>query len=159
MKRIKMVVLGITLFSALSVCAAGTFRAGAAKGNITPELGGKIVGGFSPFPSTHVHDDYDRHSHAIEWGSDSGFARLYPGVTSGRVVSIHHQSIKALGRGLRVEAASAQDGVIEAVRLEGKPFVLGVQWHPEFHPPGAPDLLDCTPILDEFLNAARGRRW
>jgi neutral ceramidase len=57
MKRIKMVVLGITLFSALSVCAAGTFRAGAAKGNITPELGGKIVGGFSPFPSTHVHDD------------------------------------------------------------------------------------------------------
>ena len=109
--------------------------------------------------ATHVHDDYDRHSHAIEWGSESGFARLYPGVTGGRVVSIHHQSIKALGRGLRVEAASAQDGVIEAVRLEGKPFVLGVQWHPEFHAPGSPDLLDCTPILDEFLNAARGRRW
>jgi neutral ceramidase len=57
MKRIKMIVLGITLFSALGVCAAGTFRAGAAKGNITPELGGRIVGGFSPFPSTHVHDD------------------------------------------------------------------------------------------------------
>jgi putative glutamine amidotransferase len=34
-----------------------------------------------------------------------------------------------------------------------------VQWHPEFHPPGSPTLLDCTPILDEFLNAARGRRW
>jgi len=108
---------------------------------------------------SHVHDDYDRHSHAITWGKESGLSRLYPGVESGRVTSIHHQSIKALGRGLRVEAASAEDGVVEAVRLEGKPFVLGLQWHPEFHPPGASELLDCTPILDEFLNAARGRRW
>ncbi|MDD4018110.1 MAG: hypothetical protein PHV28_09195 [Kiritimatiellae bacterium] len=57
MRRIEMIVLGITLVSALGVCAADTFRAGASKGNITPELGGKIVGGFKPFPATHVHDD------------------------------------------------------------------------------------------------------
>ncbi|MDD3545599.1 MAG: hypothetical protein PHG96_09625 [Kiritimatiellae bacterium] len=57
MRRTKMIVLGITLVSALGVCAADTFRAGAAKGNITPELGGKIVGGFKPFPAAHVHDD------------------------------------------------------------------------------------------------------
>jgi len=75
------------------------------------------------------------------------------------VISIHHQSIKALGRGLTVEARGESDGVIEAVRLQGKPYVLGLQWHPEFHPPGSPDLLDSAPILDEFLNAARGRRW
>ena len=107
----------------------------------------------------HVHPDYDRHSHAIEWPSDSGLARLYPGTQGGAVVSIHHQSIKALGRGLKIEARSTVDEVIEAIRLEGKPYVLGLQWHPEFHPPGGEVLLDCTPILDEFLNAARGRRW
>lgn len=107
----------------------------------------------------HVHPDYDRHSHAIEWTGDSALAKSYSGVMNQRVVSIHHQSIKALGRGLRVEARSTGDGVIEAIRLEGKPYVLGLQWHPEFHPPGNPELLDCTPILDEFLNAARGRRW
>jgi putative glutamine amidotransferase len=107
----------------------------------------------------HVHEDFDRYAHPVVWGESSGLARLYPGTTGGRVISIHHQAIKALGRGLRVEATSADDGVIEAVRLETKPYVLGVQWHPEFHPPGAPDLLDCTPILDEFLDAARGRRW
>lgn len=107
----------------------------------------------------HVHPDYDRHNHAIKWESNSGLAKLYPGATSGAVVSIHHQSIKALGRGLRIEARSQEDDVIEAVRLEGKPYVLGLQWHPEFHPPGSSTLLDCTPILDEFLNAARGRRW
>ena len=33
------------------------FRAGAATSNITPPLGAEIVGGFVPFPSTHVHDE------------------------------------------------------------------------------------------------------
>lgn len=108
---------------------------------------------------SHVHADFDRHSHAVEWGKSSGFSRLYPAATGGRVISIHHQAIRTLGRGLRVEATSVDDEVIEAIRLEGKPYVLGVQWHPEFHSPGSPDLLDCTPILDEFLTAARGRRW
>jgi putative glutamine amidotransferase len=108
----------------------------------------------------HLHPDYDRHSHAIEWTSDSELAKLYPGIGGGRVVSIHHQAIKALGRDLRVEARGSDDGLIEAIRLQsGRPYVLGVQWHPEFHPPGNEELLDCTPILDEFLGAARGRRW
>jgi len=109
--------------------------------------------------STHQHPDYDQFSHAIEWESNSGLARLFPASSGGNVVSIHHQAIKSLGKGLRVEARSTQDGLIEAVRLDGKPYVLGLQWHPEFHPPGSPDLLNCNPILDEFLNAARGRRW
>jgi hypothetical protein len=34
-----------------------TFRAGAATSNITPPLGQPIVGGFAPYPSTHVHDE------------------------------------------------------------------------------------------------------
>lgn len=42
---------------ALRVCAADTFSAGAARGNITPALGGGIVGGFAPFPASHVHDE------------------------------------------------------------------------------------------------------
>jgi putative glutamine amidotransferase len=110
-------------------------------------------------PMIHQHADYDKHVHAIEWDADCGLARLYGERRSGGVVSIHHQAIKALGRGLRVEARSADDGLIEAVRLDHKAYVMGLQWHPEFHPPGAEHLLDCTPILDEFLNAARGRRW
>jgi putative glutamine amidotransferase len=109
--------------------------------------------------ASHVHEDFDRHAHAITWDDGSMFAGLYPGLSGGRVISIHHQAIKTLGRGLRVEARSVDDEVIEAVRLETKPYVLGLQWHPEFHPPGASDLLDCIPILDEFLDAAYGSRW
>ena len=33
-----------------------TFQAGAATANITPPLGQPVIGGFVPFPSTHVHD-------------------------------------------------------------------------------------------------------
>jgi hypothetical protein len=32
-----------------------------------------------------------------------------------------------------------------------------VQWHPELHDQRDPDLLDGTPILNEFLYAARVR--
>jgi putative glutamine amidotransferase len=60
---------------------------------------------------------------------------------------------------MRVEAVSSGDGLVEAIRLDGRPLVVGLQWHPEFHTPGAEGVLDCTPVLDEFLQAARGRRW
>lgn len=42
----------------------------------------------------------------------------------------HHQAIGALGEGLTVVAKTA-DHVIEAVQLDGVPFGLAVQWHPE----------------------------
>ena len=47
------------------------------------------------------------------------------------VNSLHHQSVKALGEGLKV-AATAADGVIEALEMPGKRFVVSVQWHPEW---------------------------
>jgi putative glutamine amidotransferase len=48
-----------------------------------------------------------------------------------RVNTSHHQSIREVGRGLRV-AAYAPDGVIEAVEHSPhKHWVVGVQWHPE----------------------------
>lgn len=37
--------------------AEGVFRAGAATANITPPLGADIIGGFTPYPATHVHDE------------------------------------------------------------------------------------------------------
>ena len=64
--------------------------------------------------------------------------------------------MKDLGRGLRAEAWSEPDGVVEAIRGTGPGYVFAVQWHPEFHHPGARDILDSAPILEEFLHAARG---
>ena len=42
----------------------------------------------------------------------------------------HHQALDEVADGLTVTARS-EDGVIEAVELDGVPFGLGVQWHPE----------------------------
>ncbi len=46
--------------------------------------------------------------------------------------SAHHQSIAEPGRGLRVVARCADDGVVEAVELTGGTFGLAIQWHPEY---------------------------
>jgi putative glutamine amidotransferase len=46
------------------------------------------------------------------------------------VNSSHHQAIQDIGTGLTV-IATASDGVIEAVLMGDRDFVLGVQWHPE----------------------------
>jgi putative glutamine amidotransferase len=48
-----------------------------------------------------------------------------------QVNSYHHQGIKRLAAPLAC-AATAEDGLIEAVTMPGKRFVLAVQWHPEF---------------------------
>jgi putative glutamine amidotransferase len=48
-----------------------------------------------------------------------------------RVNSSHHQSVKRVAPSFVVSAA-APDGVIEAIESRRHPFLLGVQWHPEF---------------------------
>ncbi len=48
-----------------------------------------------------------------------------------RVNSLHHQGIARVGNGLRPNAW-AEDGLIEGVELPHAPFVIGVQWHPEW---------------------------
>ncbi len=55
------------------------------------------------------------------------------GVSRGTVNSSHHQSVDRLGEGLKA-TAKAPDGIIEAIEYRdnsGKPFMMGIQWHPE----------------------------
>ncbi|CAM2179228.1 putative glutamine amidotransferase [Paraburkholderia sacchari] len=112
-----------------------------------------------PTAGVHVSEHYDQHRHAITFPEGSSLASMFPGRREAIVNSIHHQAVKSLGRDLTVEAVSSGDGLIEAVRYRRSPFVVGVQWHPEFHRAGGPELLDCTPLLDTFLRAARETRF
>jgi putative glutamine amidotransferase len=78
-------------------------------------------------------------SHAVAVTPGSRLA-LHSGAGEIRVNSLHHQAIRALGRGLRV-TAQAPDGVIEAVELAARRWVLGVQWHPEWLVPEDPGMV------------------
>ncbi len=62
----------------------------------------------------------------------------------------HHQAVRKLGQGLEVIAVS-EDRLVEAIRLTGYPFLLGVQWHPE----RSDDELSRI-LFSSFVEAARG---
>jgi len=64
------------------------------------------------------------------------------------VTTSHHQAIKEPVDSLRI-AATAADGIIEAVEMPDKDFVLGVQWHPEVF---EDDPLQLR-ILERFIQA------
>lgn len=51
------------------------------------------------------------------------------------VSSAHHQVLKDVGPNFEAVAWS-DDGVIEAIEYKHQPFVIGVEWHPEY--PGSP---------------------
>jgi putative glutamine amidotransferase len=65
------------------------------------------------------------------------------------VNSRHHQCVDRVASGL-VVVAKAPDGVVEALELPGRRFVLAVQWHPE----DRMDRLDAR-LFEAFRDAAR----
>jgi putative glutamine amidotransferase len=107
--------------------------------------------------SHHEPEKYDENFHEIRLEPGSLLSRLFPGADTFLVNSIHHQAVHELGEGLTVEARAVPDGLLEALRWQGKSWVVGLQWHPEFHA-GREGLLDCTPVLEEFLHEARRRK-
>ena len=77
----------------------------------------------------HRQEPRDSIAHSVE---------VVPGTLLHRVVdadridvnSLHHQAVRELGEGLVIGGRS-DDGVVEAVELPDRRFLLGVQWHPE----------------------------
>jgi gamma-glutamyl-gamma-aminobutyrate hydrolase PuuD len=65
------------------------------------------------------------------------------------VATYHHQSVDVLGADL-VATGWAQDGVVEAMELPGRNWVVGVQWHPEVFAGAA--------LFEAFVAAARSFR-
>jgi gamma-glutamyl-gamma-aminobutyrate hydrolase PuuD len=136
----------------LGICRGAQLINVAFNGTLHQDIGTEVSGAVA-----HVdRSAYDTLHHDVDFETDSFLARLY-GARRARVNSIHHQAVKRLGNGLVVEARSSLDGVVEAIRWTGGSFVVGLQWHPEFHPSLGDDFLDSGPIMSEFLGAARRR--
>ena len=107
---------------------------------------------------TAFESSYERHFHEVVIEPGTRLSELYAGLRRATVNRIHHQGIKDLAPGFVVEARCPDDGMIEAVRRSGPGYVAAVQWHPEFHDPADPATIDDTPLLQDFLAAARDAR-
>lgn len=85
-------------------------------------------------PRSIRHDYYgvgartDR-PHNVQVRPDSRLAAILGGEDV-PVNSLHHQGLRNLAPDLRVSATS-EDGLVEGVEIDGHPFAIGVQWHPE----------------------------
>ncbi len=107
-------------------------------------------------PEVNVHRDaeqYDHLHHEIRFRPGRLMTRIYPNATKPMVNSIHHQSIKNLGKNLDAIAESTEDGVIEAIEYTKAPsgWISAVQWHPEFSHTLGDKVLDPRPLYNHFL--------
>jgi putative glutamine amidotransferase len=90
--------------------------------------------------------------HRVDVAPGSRLARVL-GTASLDVASWHHQAVWRLGEGLRA-VAWAEDATVEALELEGAPWLLAVQWHPELQlEAGSPQ----RRLFEALVGAAGGR--
>jgi putative glutamine amidotransferase len=106
----------------------------------------------SEFPDSIIDhsrvDDNPANSrwHKVFFEKGSRLERIYQSDEI-NVVTSHHQAVRKLGRGFK-PTAFAYDGVLEGIELDGRRFVVGVQWHPER------DIAGRSPLFTAFLASA-----
>jgi putative glutamine amidotransferase len=113
-------------------------------------MGGSLV---QDIPSTiesqlrhDIEGDEPRNTflHDIQLEANSRLADIL-GDTSFTVNSLHHQALREVAPNAKV-VAKAPDGIIEAIEVPNKHFVMAVQWHPE-------DLLDDDSRMENLFKA------
>lgn len=123
-------------------------------GTLYQDIGTQIPGAAS-------HQDnalYDELVHEVRFVDESILSSTFGTQGPVPVTSIHHQCVRRLGDGLSVHARSVPDDLVEAVTADSENFVMGVQWHPEFHPSRQTQVLDCAPLLEVFIQATEQSR-
>lgn len=96
---------------------------------------------YDQFP---IHDDDEpelpiQHWQQDDWSNPSHFVHIIRESKLGEMLnsdrlatnSMHHQGVKELSPMLK-PAAYGPDGLVEAVEMPDRTFMMGVQWHPEY---------------------------
>lgn len=101
---------------------------------INVALGGTLYQDIpTQIPSQILHrqaEGQHEYSHDILVLKDTPLYQLVRGRDRIEGNSFHHQSIKELGKGLKL-MATADDGIIEGAYLDGDRYLRIYQWHPE----------------------------
>jgi putative glutamine amidotransferase len=111
---------------------------GICRGNqmINVALGGTLIQDVPSETGTLIRHDYRpteiplmHDAHIVTLDPDSRLAHIL-GAAEVPVNSLHHQAVDQVAPGMQV-VARGSDGIIEALEMPNKRFVLSVQWHPE----------------------------
>jgi len=95
----------------------------------------------------HAPDPVKMETHEVQIGASSRIGRVVGDHMA--VATGHHQAVNRLGSGL-LAVAWADDQIVEAAELQGHPFGVGVQWHPE--------AAEEVPLFEALVAAAQERR-
>lgn len=95
----------------------------------------------------HAPDPVKLESHEVQIGASSRVGRAIGDHVA--VPTGHHQAVNRLGSGL-LAVAWADDQIVEAAELQGHPFAVGVQWHPE--------VSEEVPLFDALVAVVQERR-
>lgn len=97
-------------------------------------LGGTMIQDIKTFYKTDINHEQPKpknvptHDVLIIEGTK---LRDIAGTDKVKVNSTHHQALDKVAPGLMI-SAKAPDGIIEAVEMQDREFVIGVEWHPEY---------------------------
>jgi putative glutamine amidotransferase len=121
-------------------------------GTLVQDIPSQVPGALKHSLVVPPHPPYEL-AHEVWVEKDSLLAKLLGdrliGADTCEVNSRHHQAVKTVAPGFRV-AATAPDGVIEAIEDPGARFCIGVEWHPEnFWRTG-----EFRPLFEGFLEEA-----
>lgn len=109
----------------LGICGGSQLFNVALKGSLIQDIPSEVDS-----PLFHRQKEkYEKTSHRVDITPGSLLHEIFKKKRI-QVNSFHHQSVKTLGKGLKISAVSP-DGVIEGIEYPDHPFALGVQWHPE----------------------------
>ncbi len=122
-------------------------------GTLIQDIASQVTGALEHKLAVPPHQSFEL-AHEVWMEKDSLLATLMreplAGADNCNVNSRHHQAVKTLGEGL-IAAATAPDGVIEAIEDPSRAFCLGVQWHPEkFYRTG-----EFRPLFEGFVQACK----
>lgn len=102
-------------------------------------------------------NSYDFLYHEIAFTPGKILDKIYQNARIKQVNSVHHQSVKKLGKNLEVLAESPADGIIEAIGYtkgtEG--WIVGVQWHPEFSETLKDNVINADLLFNFFLTQVK----
>ncbi|MEK7599675.1 MAG: gamma-glutamyl-gamma-aminobutyrate hydrolase family protein [Patescibacteria group bacterium] len=108
-------------------------------------------------PDAHNHaasadrEDFSHLVHTLNIDAESDLAKIMG--NNIQTNGLHHQAVDVLGEGF-VATAYAEDGVIEAIEMPAKQFMIGVQSHPEALESGVQPIW--AKLFKAFVDSSKG---